>query len=122
MHSLAGAGSKAPGVTYLGGLSRFTVIRARSTFLRLARTSSLPASPWLSASPGGGVIVIVLGGNRGAGFAVQADLATTMALPDILENVAAEMRRSMADGLTAGENNGLFDGPAVAAALTEWLK
>ena len=45
---------------------------------------------------GGGVIVIVLGGNRGAGFAVQADLATTMALPDILENVAAEMRRSMA--------------------------
>ena len=30
---------------------------------------------------GGGVLVIVLGGNRGNGFSCQADLATTMALP-----------------------------------------
>ena len=34
---------------------------------------------------GGGVLVIVLGGNRGNGFSCQADLATTMALPELLE-------------------------------------
>lgn len=45
---------------------------------------------------GGGVVVIVLGGNRGSGFSVQADLVTTVALPAILENVAAEIRRSTA--------------------------
>jgi hypothetical protein len=41
---------------------------------------------------GGGVIVIVFGGDKGNGFSCQADLATTLALPDVLENVARKMR------------------------------
>lgn len=44
------------------------------------------------AFTGGGVIVIVIGGNRGNGFACQADLATTMAVPDLLESVAQQIR------------------------------
>ncbi|MCK1742206.1 hypothetical protein IVA80_15380 [Bradyrhizobium sp. 139] len=44
---------------------------------------------------GGGVILIVLGGNHGNGFSCQADLATTLALPDILETLAAELRRDL---------------------------
>jgi hypothetical protein len=40
---------------------------------------------------GGGVLVIVLGGNRGNGFSCQADLATTMALPGS-KAVAADIR------------------------------
>ena len=42
---------------------------------------------------GGGVLLIVLGGNKGNGFACQSDAATLLALPDILENVAAQIRR-----------------------------
>ena len=41
---------------------------------------------------GGGVVVMVLGGNRGSGFAVQADIATTLKLPDLLEHMAREIR------------------------------
>lgn len=44
---------------------------------------------------GGGVIVIVFGGNRGNGFSCQADLATTLALPDVLEEVARQIRESV---------------------------
>ena len=40
----------------------------------------------------GGVIVIVFGGNKGSGFSCQADPATTLALPDILERVARQIR------------------------------
>lgn len=40
----------------------------------------------------GGVIVIVFGGNKGNGFSCQADLATTMALADVLEDVARQIR------------------------------
>jgi hypothetical protein len=43
---------------------------------------------------GGGVIVIVFGGNRGNGFSCQADLATTLALPEVLEETARQIRRS----------------------------
>jgi DNA-binding XRE family transcriptional regulator len=43
----------------------------------------------------GGAIVIVIGGNRGQGFSVQADLATTVALPEILENIASAIRLDM---------------------------
>jgi hypothetical protein len=43
---------------------------------------------------GGGVIVIVLGGNRGNGFSCQADLRTTLLLPDMLEEVARQIRES----------------------------
>jgi len=41
----------------------------------------------------GGVIVIVLGGNKGSGFSCQADLKTTLLLPDMLEDVARQMRK-----------------------------
>jgi hypothetical protein len=43
---------------------------------------------------GGGVVVIVLGGNKGNGFSCQADLRTTMLLPDLLENIAKQIRES----------------------------
>jgi hypothetical protein len=47
---------------------------------------------------GGGVILIVLGGNKGNGFAVQADLQTTLAIPDMLENIAAQIRADVEIG------------------------
>ena len=43
---------------------------------------------------GGGVIVIVLGGNKGSGFSCQADLRTTLLLPDMLEDIARQIRGS----------------------------
>jgi hypothetical protein len=43
---------------------------------------------------GGGVIVIVMGGNKGNGFACQADLRTTLLLPDLLEDMARQIRES----------------------------
>jgi hypothetical protein len=42
----------------------------------------------------GGVIVIVFGGDKGNGFSCQADAITTLKLPDILENVARQMREA----------------------------
>ena len=42
---------------------------------------------------GGGVMVIVLGGNRGNGFSCQADLNTTVALPQLLRKIADEIER-----------------------------
>jgi hypothetical protein len=41
----------------------------------------------------GGVFLIVLGGEKGNGFSCQADLATTLALPDLLEFVARQIRK-----------------------------
>lgn len=41
-----------------------------------------------------GVVVIVLGGKRGSGFSCQADLPTTLALPEMLETIAREIRES----------------------------
>ena len=41
---------------------------------------------------GGGVIVIVFGGEHGNGFSVQADAMTMMLLPEILDDVARRMR------------------------------
>ncbi len=38
-----------------------------------------------------GALVLVFGGARGSGFSVQADLATTLALPAILRKVAAQI-------------------------------
>ena len=40
----------------------------------------------------GGVIVIVFGGEKGNGFSCQADIETTLALPDALERIAAQIR------------------------------
>jgi hypothetical protein len=47
---------------------------------------------------GGGVIVIVFGGNKGSGFSCQADLKTTLALPDLLEHIARQIRADTASG------------------------
>jgi hypothetical protein len=39
-----------------------------------------------------GVILFVIDGSKGSGFSCQADLATTLSLPDILERVAKDIR------------------------------
>jgi enoyl-CoA hydratase/carnithine racemase len=39
-----------------------------------------------------GVVVIVIGGDKGNSFCVQADLPTTLLLPDLLENLAKQIR------------------------------
>jgi hypothetical protein len=44
---------------------------------------------------GGGVIVIVIGGQRGNGFSCQADAATTLRLPDLLEEMARQIRADL---------------------------
>jgi hypothetical protein len=41
-----------------------------------------------------GVLLIITGGDRGDGFSCQADAATLRSLPDILEQVAADIRRT----------------------------
>jgi hypothetical protein len=38
------------------------------------------------------VLVIVLGGDKGDGFSIQGDLATLLAVPDLLEQVAGSVR------------------------------
>jgi len=47
---------------------------------------------------GGSVLLMVLGGNQGEGFACQADFAALLALPDLLEHVAGQIRRDMNQG------------------------
>lgn len=44
----------------------------------------------------GGVIVIVVGGKNGPGFSVQADLETSLSVPDLLEAIARDIRADMA--------------------------
>jgi hypothetical protein len=39
-----------------------------------------------------GVILIVIGGERGSGFSCQTDAATLLALPDLLETLARQIR------------------------------
>jgi len=39
-----------------------------------------------------GAIVVVLGGDKGNGFSVQADFKTIATLPELLEVMAAEIR------------------------------
>lgn len=46
-------------------------------------------------SDGGCVVLIVIGGNRGPGFSVQADLESTLLLPDMLEDVARQIRKDV---------------------------
>jgi anion-transporting ArsA/GET3 family ATPase len=41
-----------------------------------------------------GVLLIVIDGAHGSGFACQADLQTTATLPDLLEKVARDIRRA----------------------------
>lgn len=45
-----------------------------------------------------GAVLIVLNGNRGHGFAVQADLMSTLMLPDLLETLARDIRASYTKG------------------------
>jgi hypothetical protein len=42
-----------------------------------------------------GVILIIIDGNKGSGFSVQADLITTARLPALLERLAADIRRDL---------------------------
>jgi hypothetical protein len=44
-----------------------------------------------------GVIVIVAGGNKGAGFSVQGTVMFIATLPDTLEEVARQIRMQMRD-------------------------
>jgi hypothetical protein len=45
-----------------------------------------------------GAVVIVLNGNKGHGFSVQADLMSTVLLPELLETLAADIRKSHGKG------------------------
>lgn len=46
-----------------------------------------------------GVIVVVVGGDKGEGFAVQADVRTILTLPKMLRFIADQMEQDMnADG------------------------
>jgi len=45
-----------------------------------------------------GVVLLVAGGERGSGFSVQADLLATMALPNVLEDMAKQIRADMNKG------------------------
>jgi hypothetical protein len=56
-------------------------------------TSRVRAAVGITDETGGGVLVIVLGGDRGNGFSCQADIATTLMIPDILEDVIKQMRQ-----------------------------
>ena len=41
-----------------------------------------------------GVAIIIVGGNKGEGFAVQAPLDLVLKLPEMLRNMADEIERS----------------------------
>lgn len=43
-----------------------------------------------------GVVLIIIGGDKGEGFSMQADLETTLRLPEMLEYVAAQIREDRA--------------------------
>jgi hypothetical protein len=45
-----------------------------------------------------GAIVMVLDGNKGSGFSVQADLETTMQLPALLRQTADQIEASFKKG------------------------
>lgn len=42
-----------------------------------------------------GVAVLILGGERGNGFSVQGSLRMQLSLPDLLEQMARDIRESM---------------------------
>lgn len=45
-----------------------------------------------------GVILAIIGGQRGSGFSVQADIETALAVPDILRAMADQIERDMKGG------------------------
>jgi hypothetical protein len=42
-----------------------------------------------------GVVIIVIGGDKGNSFCVQADYETTLGLPDLLEMMAKQIREDL---------------------------
>lgn len=59
-----------------------------------------------------GVLLIVIGGEDGAGFSCQADLITTARVPEIIEGVARQIRgtppaseRALEESLLQAVNN-----------------
>ena len=55
----------------------------------------------------GGAIVIVVGGNKGQGFSVIADLPTMITLPTMLETMAAQIRDDIQKEVTPPPNTKL---------------
>lgn len=45
-----------------------------------------------------GVILLVLGGDKGSGFSVQADGPTTLQLPSLLRNIADQIEADFRKG------------------------
>lgn len=58
----------------------------------------------ITETSGGGVILIVVGGNQGHGFSCQADLLTTIKLTEVLEDVLKQLRSDVAEVEETGEN------------------
>ena len=46
-----------------------------------------------------GAMVVIFGGEKGEGFAVQADPVLALKMPDILEDMARQIRDSVNGGL-----------------------
>lgn len=49
----------------------------------------------MTEETGGAVVLIVIGGPKGQGFCCQADLESSLALPDILEHMAKQIRKDI---------------------------
>jgi hypothetical protein len=56
----------------------------------------------ISDDTGGGVLLIIFNGNQGSGFSCQTDLPTLMALPEILESIAKQIREDQHDSTSPG--------------------
>jgi hypothetical protein len=53
------------------------------------------ASAVMEATGASGVILIVIGGDRGQGFSCQATLEVTLALPAMLRNIANQIEEDI---------------------------
>jgi len=51
-----------------------------------------------------GALVLVIDGEKGSGFSVQADIATQMRLPELLESIARQIRMDTADPISFAGN------------------
>ena len=56
------------------------------------------ASAVREATNAAGVILIVIGGDKGQGFACQATLEVTLSLPALLRDMAAQIEADIANG------------------------
>jgi len=56
------------------------------------------ATKVMEATKANGVIVIVIGGNKGEGFACQATLEVTQALPKMLRHIADQIEADFNTG------------------------